>query len=516
MGRNRIRRGMTGECKKMGRRILKISNLRKTYNYVRKNGLRSAYYAALERIINEKGSSYHYKQPGKDVLAAQRAAGHKFSCRFSILVPAYETEEEYFREMMDSVLGQSYGNLELLIADASRSGRVKEIVDTYQDDRIRYIPLPENKGISENTNYALEAAKGDYIGLLDHDDVLTGDALYSMAKAIYQREKNGDTAWLLYSDEDKGNSGLTEFYEPHFKPPLNMDLLLSNNYVCHFLVMKRELMQELRFRGEYDGAQDYDLILRAVGRLAYGGAENRHGGNLHGDTGRLAYRGAENAPQDLCGDREGRGEEERESAGAGSMAGRSAVIHIPKVLYHWRCHDLSTAENPASKRYAYEAGKRALEDFLKERGWKGTVSHTEHLGFYHIAYKENIFAQRVDVGVEAGRILDRRGRICGGAYNENGSVLYMGLHREFGGYMHRACLRQEVYAADIRCMRVREELWGIFAQVFGVPYRENGKGWFDYAGTERQGGDISAEQVQKCLDFGRRVREAGYTVVWSP
>ena len=474
----------------MGQGIFKISNLRKTYYYLRKNGLKNAYYAALERIMSEKESPYHYEPPEEDRLAQQKAAGSNYHYKFSILVPAYETKTEYLREMVESVLGQSYGNLELIIADASRSGQVRELIKTYNDSRLRYLPLKENGGISENTNRALEAAEGDYVGLLDHDDVLTPDALYEMAAVIKERENNGNTPWLLYSDEDKGNGKLTEFYEPHFKPELNVDLLLSNNYICHFTVMKRELIQELGFRTAYDGAQDYDLVLRAVGKLLY----------------------------------------EDEADGRQSREGRNAVVHVPKVLYHWRCHDSSTAENPESKRYAYEAGKRALEDFLRARGWQGTVCHTKHLGFYRIDYGRNLFRQRRDVGAAAGRLLDGRKRIYGGAFDETGKRLYAGLHGNFSGYMHRAVLQQEVYAADIRRMRVRKELWPAFEEIFGVPYQEDGDGWFDCAVMEKraetemhpqrskglQPSGISRERRKKCMEFGRRVRREGYTVVWMP
>lgn len=465
----------------MGQGIMKSSNLRKAYCYLKKNGLKSAYYAALERIMRGNGKTYCYRQPGENVLQAQRAAADGYPYRFSILVPAYETKEAYLREMIESVLGQSYGNLELIIADASRSGQVEAAVRSYADGRLRYLSLKRNGGIAENTNQALEKAEGDYVGLLDHDDVLAPDALYNMAKAISQREKEGNMAWLLYSDEDKGNGEMTEFYEPHFKPKLNVDLLLSNNYICHFLVMKRELMQELRLRSGFDGAQDYDLVLRAVGKLLY------------------------------------------EDGGKERYGGRQAVVHIPKVLYHWRCHSSSTAENPESKRYAYEAGKRALEDFLVRRGWKGTVCHTEHLGFYRVDYDGGIFRQREDAGAEAGRLLNRRGRICGGAFGRSGKVLYAGLHKNFSGYMHRAALRQEVYAGDIRRMRVRKELWADFEEVFGVPYREDKNGWFDMAGIGRKGREskdeaiaLTAEGVEKCLEFGRRVREKGYITVWQP
>lgn len=468
--------------------IFRVGNLRKTYYYFKKNGLKNAFYAAAERILDQSGETYRYEAPSDDALTAQREESAKYSCLFSILVPAYETKEEYLREMIDSVLNQSYQKFELILADAGRTDRVRKVAEEYADSRIRYIPLEENKGIAENTNAALARAKGDYVGLLDHDDVLTRDALFEMAKAVYESGKKGNTACLLYSDEDKGNGNMTVFYEPHRKPGLNPDLLFSNNYICHFLVMKRELMQRLRLRKEYDGAQDYDLILRAVGELLYG---------------------------------------ERRS--------RGAVVHVPKILYHWRCHEDSTAENPKSKEYAYEAGKRALEDFMQEREWRGSVCHTRHLGFYRIEYENHIFAQRKDAGVVGGKLIDKRGRISGGIYNARGKCPYLGLNRNFSGYMHRTSLCQEAYAVDLRCMRVRKELWGIFEDVFGISYREiniGGHRQFPYDGEycypwkkEKEAGEKSGEGTDGgadqrladlCMEFGRRVRKAGYTVIWMP
>lgn len=447
----------------------KVGNLRKTYYYFKKNGLKSAFYAAAERLLDQNGKDYRYEAPPEDELARQKEESAKYSCLFSILVPAYETKEEYLREMIESVLNQSYPRFELILADASETGAVRKVAEEYMDGRIRYIPLAENKGIAENTNAALAQARGDYVGLLDHDDALTRDALFEMAKAIHESGEKGRLACLLYSDEDKGNEDMTEFYEPHWKPGLNRDLLFSNNYICHFLVMKRELMQKLKLREGYDGAQDYDLVLRAVGELVY---------------------------------------EERR--------GRGAVIHVPKVLYHWRCHRDSTAENPRSKEYAYEAGKRALEDFMKKRGWKGSVFHTRHLGFYRIEYENHIFDQRRDVGVVGGKLLDKRGRVIGGIYNAKGKCPYLGLGRNFSGYMHRAALCQEAYAVDLRCMRVRKELWGIFGDVFGIPYKEtNAGGYRQFCYDGKNEADMD-KYLEKCMEFGRRVRKAGYVVVWMP
>lgn len=459
----------------MGRNIFKAGNLKKTYYYLKKNGMKSAYYAARERIMRETREDYRYEAPTAEELAKQKRAGEQFHCSFSILVPAYETAPEYLAAMIDSVLGQSYGRFRLIIADASLSHKVETTVEKYTDKRIKYIRLGENKGISENTNKALEYAKGDYVGLLDHDDVLTPDALYEMAKAIEEAEKRGITAWMLYSDEDKGNGELTDFCEPHIKPDINIDLLLSNNYICHFLVVKRELVRKLGFRKAYDGAQDYDLILRCAGRLLY--------------------------DRETC-------------AGSGMERGREEIIHIPKVLYHWRCHSSSTAENPESKRYAYEAGRGALEDFMRSRGWRGRVLDTLHLGFYKIEYEESIFAQRKEVGAVGGRLLDRRGKIAGGIYGKDGICPYERLHRHFSGYMHRASLTQEAYALSMSGILIRKELEEVFEEVFGFPYREGIMSEGIIYNKEVREKEAEGRKLE--LEFGRRVRKMGYTMVWMP
>ncbi len=497
-----------GRLMKMGNAVFKKSNWKKTLYYLKKNGLKSAYYAAMERLAREKAANYSYQAPPEEELKRQRKEAEKYPYTFSILVPAYETNPVFLREMLDSVLSQTYFKLELIVADASASEQVKEVMETYDDKRLRYVKIAENKGISANTNAALAKTEGEYIGLLDHDDVLTPDALYEMAKAIAEKEKNGNTAWMLYSDEDKGNGDCTQFYEPHFKQDLNMDLLLSNNYICHFLVMKRSLIKSLGFRSEYDGAQDFDLVLRAAGRLLYETKEQR---------------------KDLMREWEN--------------AGRTAIVHVPKVLYHWRCHTQSTAENPESKRYAYDAGRRAVQDFVNSRGWNASVSDSQHLGFYRTAYEGGIFSQRPEVGVIGGKIFSAGGKIAGGIYDENSVSIYEGLHKAYSGYMHRAALLQEAYAVDVRCMMVRKELWSLFEEVFGVPYAEDEHtGYFAYekysnkkrfnekshlakrirrefVGSERAWIDADAgngELKKISMNFCERVRKMGYTVVFEP
>jgi len=403
----------------MGR--INFANLKKTAYYLKRNGLVKTAYAVLERLEERKQPPYEFVPVGEAVLKAQReeASDSSHFPTFSILVPTYRTKEIYLREMIVSLLEQSYPHWELILADATPDESVQEIARTYAeaDKRVRYVKLEENAGIAENTNQACGYAKGDYVGLLDHDDLLTPDALYEMQKQIKNAKETGRELQLLYSDEDKCNGDGTEYYEPHFKEKFNLDLLLSNNYICHFMVMKRELIQELRFRSDYDGAQDFDLVLRAAAKL---------------------------------------------------MDSEELIVHIPKVLYHWRCHTGSTAENPRSKLYAYEAGKRAVQDFADRAGWDVVVEDTPHLGFYQIRYNKDIFEVRPDVLAVGGPIV-KHGRIVGGRMDEEGDIIYKDLPVRFSGYMHRAELHQDAEILDVRNMRVRPE----YAELLEQARREN-------------------------------------------
>lgn len=450
--------------------IFKLVNLKKTIHYLKKNGIRQAYYAAKERVEQQQGDDYIYEAPSEEELQKQREAGKAFSCKFSILVPLYETDEVYLREMADSVLNQTYGNFELILADASPSDNVEKIIKTYDDKRIFYRRLKQNGGIAANTNQALMYATGDYAALLDHDDILTPDALYEMASCIENVWKDDFELQMLYSDEDKCNSKGTLFYEVNRKPELNIDLILSNNYICHFLVMKRQLMQELQLRSVCDGAQDFDLVLRAINQM------------LGKDKKRNRIK-------------------------------EMPVVHIPKVLYHWRCHEASTAENPESKKYAYDAGKRAIEDFLRAREWKGQVSHIRHLGFYRVDYQPDLLSNRPDVALVGGRLIDRHNKITGGIYNARGEQIYKGLHKEYSGYMHRASLQQEAEMIDIRCMLASEEAEEILEEMTGLPYLRNPKnGRFNWRDSLKA--DVDYVEISRKLC--ERVRKLGMRIVWDP
>ena len=271
--------------------------------------------------------------PARQELDRQEKHKFKYAPKISILVPVYNTPETFLRQMIESVQKQTYGNWELCIANANPANeQVKVILKEYtaNDARVKVTDVPENEGIAQNTNKALEIADGTFIGLLDHDDVLAENALYEVVKEL---NKAVDTD-VIYTDEDKVSTAMDEYFSPNFKPDFNLDMLRSNNYFCHFFVAKKELIETVGgFRGEYNGAQDYDLFLRCIEKA-------------------------------------------------------ERIAHIPKILYHWRVHQESTADNPLSKMYAYDAGQKAIEQHLKRCGVTAEVSKTENLGFYRVKYQQ--------------------------------------------------------------------------------------------------------------------------------
>ncbi len=416
------------------------ANLKKTLYYLQRNGLRETWISVRERLTET--DRYFYVPCPEEELESQSCRKWDNPVTFSVVVPLYRTPEIYLNRMITSVMRQSYPHWELILADATEDRSVEETLKKQgfltasgqkngeslaADPRIRYVHLTENAGIAANTNQALPHAKGEYIGLLDHDDVLTPDALYEMADAIAKANDRGVRVAFAYSDEDKCNGDETKYYDPNHKEDFNYDLILSNNYICHFLVMEAELMKKLKFRPECDGAQDYDLVLRAVAEV-------------------------------LAAD--GRSGEER-------------ILHIPRVLYHWRCHDASTAANPHSKKYAYEAGFRALQDHVTERGIPAKAEETKHVGFYRLQYRD-VLEERPDVAAVGGRVLSgkKHARITGGRMTADGKVLYEGLPEDFGGYLHRAELSQDAEALDLRCLRIRSDYKDLFEKIVGVPYTE--------------------------------------------
>ncbi len=319
-----------------GRMLKKLSpyTIQKGFRYLKHYGPKEFWIRLHERFEPEEvpyGPWYEAYVPDEAALEKQRHHHFEYSPLISVAVPAYRTPEKFLAQMIDSLLAQTYGNWELCIANGSpEDSAMKKVLEEYtkKDSRIRVSELTENKGIAGNTNAALEMAQGEFVGLLDHDDLLAPNALYEIVRAL-DEDRNLDA---VYTDEDKVTTELDEHFQPHLKPDFNLDLLRSNNYICHFFVVRRSIVQKVGgFRQEFDGAQDHDFIFRCI--------------------------------------------ETAEKVG-----------HIPEILYHWRTHKASTADNPASKMYAFDAGKRAIEAHLKRTGTEGIVSHTPDLGFFRVKY----------------------------------------------------------------------------------------------------------------------------------
>ena len=414
--------------------------LKRGISYFRRNGLARSFYKAAERLAADRAEKdYRPCRADEETILAQRNRVFDNPYRFSILVPVYETDPVLFREMLDSVGEQTYGNWELILADASadesRRSIVRDFMEEYDlvckdrygtlHDKVVYLKLDENKGIAGNTNEALSHASGDYVGLLDHDDILENTALFDIMSAIEQEEHSGRTSenirkvMAVYTDEDKVSEDGKVFFDPNRKPSFDPVLLCTNNYICHFFVADADLAKGTGgFDPEYDGAQDHDFILRCT----------------------------EGIKRDL-------------------------ILHIPKVLYHWRSSNGSTAENPDAKLYAYEAGKRAVKDHFKRAGIKVNVSDSPHLGFFELEYEDytgssddllmiladdlrpederciDIMKNAMSVpgiGAVTGKIIGKDGRVESAGFDtdEEGNPVARcaGLKRHYSGYMHRASL----------------------------------------------------------------------------
>ena len=256
--------------------------------------------------------------PSPEEAEKQRNTQFPRMVKISILVPLFNTPENFLREMIESVTAQTYENWELCLADGSdqEHAYVAEVVKEYEKQdgrgRIAYNKLSQNGGISENTNECLKLATGEYIGLFDHDDLLHPTVLFEYVKAI--NEKNAD---YLYCDETTFKSGdLNKMLTMHFKPDFAIDNLRANNYICHFSVFDRKLLDGTElFRSRFDGSQDHDMILRLTDR-----AQN--------------------------------------------------IVHIPKLLYYWRSHPGSTAAGLSAKPYTVAAAKGAVADHLRRHGFE--------------------------------------------------------------------------------------------------------------------------------------------------
>ena len=304
----------------------------KGIHYFRLHGARGFALKLIKKAEDYKNRPYPYTKwypdhiAEKDELERQRKQSFVYEPLISIVIPLYNTPLQYLKELVDSVQSQTYRNFQLCLADGSDNEKAGAFIkDNYaKDSRICYKALKKNEGISENTNRAIEMATGEFIMFSDHDDTLAPNALFEIVKEI--NENPGTDA--VYTDEDKVTMDGKRYFDPHFKPDFNLDMLRCNNYICHIFVVKREILEKVgMLRKEYDGAQDCDFILRCCEQ-----AKN--------------------------------------------------IRHVPKILYHWRNHPASTAGNPESKMYAYEAGRAAVQAHYDRLGIQAKVSMTENWGRY--------------------------------------------------------------------------------------------------------------------------------------
>lgn len=264
-------------------------------------------------------------------LFAQRKTKFSYAPKFSVVVPLYHTPAKFLKDLVRSMMYQSYANWELCLVNASPEDvHLTSLLENWamRDKRIRVIRLEKNLGIAQNTNAGIAASTGEFIAFLDHDDFLEPDALFCYADAL-NKDKTID---VFYSDEDKTDEYAAHYFYPHFKSDFNIDLLHANNYMCHFLAVRKSLVDTVGGLNEkFDGAQDYDFVLRLT----------------------------ENTKK---------------------------IYHCPRILYHWRCSNQSTAANQGNKMYAIHAGKAALNAHYKRIGWNARAQEGAVDGWYQTKF----------------------------------------------------------------------------------------------------------------------------------
>ncbi len=264
-------------------------------------------------------------------LSEQKKTNFSYAPMFSIIVPMYHTPAKFLKDLVRSVMYQSYANWELCLVNASpEDGKLVRCLESWRvrDKRIRVITLEKNLGIAENTNAGIDAANGEFVAFLDHDDFLEPDALFCYVQALNQDK----TLDVFYSDEDKTDEYAAHYFYPHFKSDFNFDLLHANNYMCHFLAVRKSLADSIgKLHAEFDGAQDYDFVLRLVEKT-------------------------------------------------------KNIYHCPRILYHWRCSSQSTAANQGNKMYAIHAGKKALNAHYKRLGWNARAEEGAVDGWYRTIF----------------------------------------------------------------------------------------------------------------------------------
>ncbi len=341
----------------------------------------------------------------KGEIEAQRNKRFSYEPLFSIIVPLFDTPEYYLFELIASIKAQTYGNWELCFSNGSANrSHLRGIIEKESeiDERIKYIDSKQGPlGISSNTNQALSIAGGDYIVLGDHDDLFSINALYECVEVL-----NKEKVDVIYTDEDKTDGSSKRFFDPHFKPDFNLGFFRSNNYICHMFVASKEIVDSVgEFCDLYNGAQDYDFILRCVERA-------------------------------------------------------NSIYHIPKILYHWRFHMNSTAAFPESKLYAYEAGRLALEAHYKRLNIPADVEMGEDYGYYNTIFptvneEVSVISYNENTGIDK---LNEMARSASGRY-----LLFMhesmeAISKNYSDSMLSFCQSEDVGAVGVRIYDKQDKL----------------------------------------------------------
>jgi glycosyltransferase involved in cell wall biosynthesis len=311
-----------------GRVLRRLLSPLKMFGNLKKKKIYELTYFTKEDIKYQKQVRKN-RITGKKIKTLEKEIeSFEFQPKISVVMPVYNVEQQWLEQAIESIFSQVYQNWELCIADdASPSPHIKEVLNLYKNrgKRVKIKYLESNRGISGASNEALSLTTGQYVALLDHDDVMSRDSLFEIVKLLNAHPE----AELIYTDEDKLSMGGLHL-RPVFKPDWDPDLLLTYNYICHLLVCKRELVERAGgFRLGFEGSQDYDLLLRMT---------------------------------ELTDN----------------------IFHIPKVLYHWRMIPGSAAFVVDAKSKAFERAKRALEDALQRRDIRGEVLDGETQGTFHI------------------------------------------------------------------------------------------------------------------------------------
>ena len=324
-----------------GPKYIKSGYIKKAFIHFKKVGFKG-FWSKIVNIVNNnnfKGELVNdpYKlwikinEPDELELIKQKGTKFNWNPLISIVVPLYNTPMLFLKEMIESVIKQTYSNWELCLADGGSKniGEIEEAINKFKDNRIKLKIIGENKGIAENTNQAISIAIGEFIAFLDHDDIIPPFSLFEVVKSI----NNNLNVEFIYSDDDRFMHSINNRSNPCFKPDFSPDNLRCCNYIGHFSIVKRSLLDRIGLlNSQFDGSQDYDLVLRATEIT-------------------------------------------------------KNIIHIPKILYHWRMHENSVCMNTDAKEYAYDAAKDAITTHLGRLKLEGEVENGIIKGSYKIKYK---------------------------------------------------------------------------------------------------------------------------------